>query len=594
MTTESGGPPIAFPFYEPYATTTLSLDRWFENYGAVVSTNGIGAPSTPYSLCLDGDKDTVITRLVDLSGAGGAILSYFFEAGGAGDAPEAGENLIFAYKNNLGSWVTIKTHIGGSGAMTAFEYVNIPLPADAMHAGFQLRIASLGSGINTDDWFVDDIRVDYAPDIAATPGSIDETLPQEDSVTVPISIQNVGLGSLYYQVAVQMEYRQDDQWSNLLASGNLEPAQRDYPADFFEGYVDEKGTDQPNRGFAVTRNAGGPDDYGYLWIDSDELGGPTFNWIDVSATGTDIINNLSDDTCVGPFSIGFDFPYYGATYNQLWVSSNGTIGFDSANLDSRLKTTLPTATTPNNMIAWLWDDLNPEDADNPGDHVYIHSDGQRMVIQFVNYPEYGAAAGEVITAEVILSIDGSIKLQYLNIASGFDVASGAVGIENATGTDGLEVAYATNYLKNNLAVLIVKPYTWLTVDRFSGVVAPGANETVNCKLSSGSMDEGDYVSTIVIGSNDPDVSENPLQIPILLTVSNEPQYVCADLNGDGSGPDMTDLIYLVDYMFQGGPPPAIMAAADMNGDGAPGPDMTDLIWLVTYMFQSGPPPVCGG
>jgi hypothetical protein len=75
-----------------------------------------------------------------------------------------------------------------------------------------------------------------------------------------------------------------------------------------------------------------------------------------------------------------------------------------------------------------------------------------------------------------------------------------------------------------------------------------------------------------------------------------------DVNHDGSRePDIADLIYLVTYMFQGGPEPPCnepygvecpdhyFAETDVNGDGSCTPDITDLIYLVTYMFQDGPP-----
>jgi hypothetical protein len=63
-----------------------------------------------------------------------------------------------------------------------------------------------------------------------------------------------------------------------------------------------------------------------------------------------------------------------------------------------------------------------------------------------------------------------------------------------------------------------------------------------------------------------------------------------DVNNDGSGPDISDLVYLVTYMFQGGPVPPCLEACDLNGSGT-GPDIADLVYLVTYMFQSGPAPV---
>ncbi len=66
--------------------------------------------------------------------------------------------------------------------------------------------------------------------------------------------------------------------------------------------------------------------------------------------------------------------------------------------------------------------------------------------------------------------------------------------------------------------------------------------------------------------------------------------VRGDINNDGSDPDIADLIYMVTFMFQDGPPPPCMAAIDINGDGQPEPDIADLIYLVTNMFQDGPPP----
>ncbi|HOP06045.1 MAG TPA: SBBP repeat-containing protein [candidate division Zixibacteria bacterium] len=67
--------------------------------------------------------------------------------------------------------------------------------------------------------------------------------------------------------------------------------------------------------------------------------------------------------------------------------------------------------------------------------------------------------------------------------------------------------------------------------------------------------------------------------------------ICADINGNGSGPDIADLVYMVAFMFQGGPEPPLPAACDINGDGSIA-DIADLVDLVTYMFQGGSAPSC--
>jgi len=67
-------------------------------------------------------------------------------------------------------------------------------------------------------------------------------------------------------------------------------------------------------------------------------------------------------------------------------------------------------------------------------------------------------------------------------------------------------------------------------------------------------------------------------------------YICGDIDGDGSEPNIADLVYLVDYMFAGGPPPPVLDAADV--DGLDEINIADLVYMVDYMFNGGPEPVC--
>jgi len=591
--TISGGPAITFPFYEPFAEADFSGDRWYSNSGAEVSSAGIAPPSTPNALRLDGDSDELVSRLIDISGQSGAILTYYYQAGGSGSVPGVGDELIFQYKNTYGEWATISTQEGDGTAMTSFEYVNVALPLDAVHEGFQLCILSSGGAAGTDDWFVDDIRIDYAPDISVNPTAVSATVSPNSSESANLVISNAGPGGLTYNLQVIQDMRGDYAF-DLPADADMEPAKRDYPPEALI-YDAAKGAACSFHGDAVTRDMGGPDDYGYIWIDSDEGvgGGTEFDWVDVSTVGTDVKADLADDNYGGPYAIGFDFPFYGASYSELYISSNGIIGFDTTTMKSRIPTPLPTSSTPNDIIAWYWKDLNPLDSDDSANvHVYVSSDGSGCVIQFVDYPEYLANAGDVVNAEVILRDDGTIKLQYLSFGTGFDAEAGAVGIENASGTDGLEVVYKAEYLHDNLAVTFAKPYEWLSIDHAGGTVDPGMADTVLCMMSSGELEEGDYGANIYVHSNDPDPEKNPLTIPVQMHVGSGPEWICGDINNNGIGPDIEDLIYLVGYMFQEGAEPPIMEAADADGSGG-NIDVQDLVDLVSYMFQNGPEVTCG-
>ncbi len=65
-----------------------------------------------------------------------------------------------------------------------------------------------------------------------------------------------------------------------------------------------------------------------------------------------------------------------------------------------------------------------------------------------------------------------------------------------------------------------------------------------------------------------------------------------DINHNGSDViDMSDLIYLIDYQFLGGPQPGCPSEADVNGIGGILSDIADLVYLIDYMFRDGPAPL---
>lgn len=67
-------------------------------------------------------------------------------------------------------------------------------------------------------------------------------------------------------------------------------------------------------------------------------------------------------------------------------------------------------------------------------------------------------------------------------------------------------------------------------------------------------------------------------------------FVPGDANGSG-GVDIDDIVYLIAYVFQGGPAPTPLETGECNCDG--GIDIDDIVYLIEYVFQSGPEPGCG-
>ncbi len=588
----SAGNSDRFPFYEPILEDTLYDLLWSENIGVEIENDAINIPSPPYVINPDGGNDTLTSLPIDLQYKTGVVLTYSYKRG-LTNPPNVGEYLYFEYTTNLGAWVVLNQHQGNDSGMSSFEMVSIELPIQVYHDEFQFRIRSTGSCENCDNWYIDNIRIDYSSEISITPVSFTEILDQRDSTIIDLIIENSGMGAMDYTLNIAPQLDKTSRFYELYLNHEVEPANREYPSDFLNFDIPKDGQDS-RVGFTVENDAGGPDNYGYYWIDSDDPEGPEFDWIDISLTGVDIVSTLDDDNYSGPYELGFLFPFYGNVYSSIYIGSNGLIGFFPDSVNSRNKTILPSVSGPENILAWLWDDLDPTNIYNTNPHVYFDTTGNRCVIQFVDYPEHQAAAGDVVNAEIILEPNGNINFQYLSIATGFDVIDCAVGIENSFGTDGLEVAYLTTYLKDSLSIDFINPGHWLISEIMSGILEPSAIDTLEFTISTMSLDSGFFDANISIISNDLD--EGNTIIPVSLEVNFVPLYICGDADGDGEGPFVSDLVFMVNFIFKGGPTPPIIEAANADGVimGGIYVNVADLTYMVNYIFKGGPPPICEG
>jgi Subtilase family len=283
-------------------------------------------------------------------------------------------------------------------------------------------------------------------------------------------------------------------------------------------------------------------DASYEVLSSNDVGGPTFNWISAKTLGFKIQNaqfyntaaNPLDDGSSGPWPFFADMPFFDAFQDSFYIGVNGGISYTDQHVNSNgffEAFSIPGATM-NTFVAALWNDLIIDTAD-PEEGVYIHYSPKKdtTVIEWYKIGSFNNAADTTIHLEMIICKNGTITFQYQNVG-----VAGPTGTA-ATATVGVQQieCKANQFFKaNNIPAHI-----------------PSPNYAVRYRNLLG-------------------------------------QYLqSGNINGAGAI-NVVDLTALVAYLFSGGPAPNPMAAGNVNCIGAV--NVVDLTYLVAYLFQGGQPP----
>ncbi len=295
----------------------------------------------------------------------------------------------------------------------------------------------------------------------------------------------------------------------------------------------------------------GQDLYGYFIFDEGDTGYPqcpVYDWVGIAPSegGLGTILNLTDPGAtnnegdqVGAASLQtvdlpFPFTFYGRSYNQITISSNGFIAMGVTNNSDWRNGRLPGPGGANPMIAVFWDDLQL----NTGSGVYTYYDA---VQHYYVVEWYNVISGyDRITPETFQAIlyspeyyptqtgDGQIKLQY-KLFNNIDLGSGAgyphgnfatIGIKDHNGAVGLEYTYANQYptaakpLTHESALFITtKPFisqnASLYMDRLviydqngNELIEPGETVNLAMKLNNLGLTDATNVQA-TISSSDP-------------------------------------------------------------------------------------------
>ncbi|MBZ0200626.1 MAG: fibronectin type III domain-containing protein [Ignavibacteriaceae bacterium] len=351
-----------------------------------------------------------------------------------------------------------------------------------------------------------------APTLLVTPSSLNCIMSQGTVDVDTVWINNITANSSTLDYDIQFA-------NNTFPNGIIGARVIPVPSKNQNAGINEKNSNEVNFGQSI-KGSGGPDNFGYEWIDSDEPNGPAYVWNDIAATGTPVTNWIptgtfgpTDEGYAGPINLGFNFKFYGGLKTEVYLSSNGFITFAPITSNTFTNSSIPSSGVPDEIISPFWDDL---DAKSPGT-VYYKQDGNKMIIQWTNYQRYSGTAS--YTFQVVLFSSGKINIYYNNITGTLNACT--VGIENASGSDGLQVAYNAAYLKNNLAVQIAAEPDWLVGNgNMNGTLYNGNSAAIELTFQTEDYPNGNYGMDMVITSNDP---VNPtITVPVAMTIQAIP------------------------------------------------------------------------
>ena len=211
--------------------------------------------------------------------------------------------------------------------------------------------------------------------------------------------------------------------------------------------------------------SGGPDADGNTWVSSRNANGTPFAWIDTS--GAYDTGAMTSDDSYGVIDLPFSIRLYGLYYNSIAASSNGLITLgDFVGGTAYSNYPIPTSSTPNLFIAPMWDDwtLSTWSTGIPGailTKTVGYPPNRKFAVTFQDMVKYGSNTDYYTWQVVFDEATENIVIQYLDLsgstASANYGAGATVGIENADGTDGLEVSYNGSYTLEDSTTITFVP-----------------------------------------------------------------------------------------------------------------------------------------
>ena len=230
----------------------------------------------------------------------------------------------------------------------------------------------------------------------------------------------------------------------------------------------------------VSTDPTGPDDYGYYMYDQTDSSfamHPTYNWIELApglgGQGTRVNFGGNNDDKSVLITLPFDFKYYGNTYRNLIVCTNGFISPDTFRYDMAgdywadfFNWPIPDPGNARAQISPFWDDLQVGSSGNYGVFTWNDTTTHRYIIAWNHATQ--RTTGGIETFEIALSDpayhptvtgDAEMLFQYAAFANNDTNNHATIGFENWEQTTGVQYTHDSLYnpgaatITNGFAIL---------------------------------------------------------------------------------------------------------------------------------------------
>ena len=152
-----------------------------------------------------------------------------------------------------------------------------------------------------------------------------------------------------------------------------------------------------------------------------------------STAGTQVLAG-TDDSTTGLFSMGMNFRFFGVTYSQINISSNGFIGFEGGMSQGCCSgQPIPQDEGINNIIAAAWNDIYPAGGGEIRYELRGTAPNRRFVVSYTNLPFYRNFGPNELTSQIIL-YEGSNRIEIHTSHLSVRGNPTTQGVENASGS----------------------------------------------------------------------------------------------------------------------------------------------------------------